>query len=143
MGTRCHHMALYVVFESYLMLVSDYPQAYHDQPGFEFIQQVPTSWDETKILAGQVGDYIATARRKGQDWYIGVMNDWTPRTIRLKLDFLPAGNYEAVVYKDAPDTDQNPNHLLKTVQHLNRKDVLDVQLASGGGQVLVLKKLDK
>ena len=143
MGTRCHHMALYVVFESYLMLVSDYPQAYHDQPGFEFIQQVPTSWDETKVVAAQVGDYIATARRKGQDWYIGVMNDWTPRTIQLKLDFLPAGNYEAVLYKDAPDTDQNPNHLLKTVQQLSRAEVLDVQLASGGGQVLVLRKLDK
>jgi alpha-glucosidase len=136
-------MALYVVFESYLMLVSDYPQAYHDQAGFEFIQQVPTTWDETKILAGQVGDYIATARRKGQDWYIGVMNDWTPRSIQLKFDFLPAGNYEVVVYKDAPDTDQNPNHLLKTVQNLSRKDVLDVQLASGGGQVLVLRKLER
>jgi len=143
MGTRCHHMALYVVFESYLMLVSDYPQAYHGQAGFEFIQQVPTTWDETKVLAGQVGDYIATARRKGQDWYIGVMNDWTPRSIQLKFDFLPAGNYEAVVYKDAPDTDQNPNHLLKTVQQLSRAEVLDVQLASGGGQVLVLRKLDK
>jgi alpha-glucosidase len=71
------------------------------------------------------------------------MNDWTPRSIQLKLDFLPTGNYEAVLYKDAPDTDQNPNHLIKTVQNLNRKDVVDVQLASGGGQVLVLRKLDK
>ncbi len=141
LGTRCHHLALYVVYESYLQLVSDYPQAYQNQLGFEFIQQVPTIWDETRILDGQVGDYIVTARRKGTDWYVGVMNDWTARNLPLKLDFLPTGNYEATIYADATDSDQNPNHLNKTVQNLNRKSVLTVALASGGGQVLVLKKM--
>jgi len=141
MGTRCHHLALYVVFESYLHLVSDYPQAYDGQVGFEFIKQVPTSWDETKILAADVGNYIATARRKGDDWYIGAMTDWTPRQLQLKLDFLPPGQYEAEIFQDTPDGEQYPNKLTKSTRKVTQADVLEVNMVSGGGQAIHLKRL--
>lgn len=140
MGTRCHHLALYVVFESYLQLVSDYPQAYEGQEGFDFIQQVPTTWDETKILDGQIGDYIVTARRKGQDWYIGTMNDWTLRILQLKLDFLPQGVFQAHIYSDTEDAEQNPNKLTKTTRQVTQTDMVPIRLAGGGGQVIFLKK---
>ena len=142
LGTRCHHLALYVVFESYLQLVSDHPKAYQDESGFEFIQQVPTSWDETRILSGQVGDYIATARRKGEQWYLGAMTDWTARELEVKLDFLhPGKKYQATRFSDAADTDSNPNHLEKTSHLVDAKTILKLKLGKGGGQAIVLKPL--
>ncbi len=141
MGTRCHHLALYVVYESYLQLVSDYPQAYDGQPGFEFIQTVPTSWDETKILDGQIGDYIVTARRIGKDWYLGAMTDWTARNLTVNLDFLKEGRYEATIFADASNTETNPNNLEKKVRVVSKADSLWLQLASGGGQAIIFRKL--
>ena len=142
LGTRCHHLALYVVFESYLHLVSDHPQAYQDQPGFEFIQQVPTTWDETRILNGQVGDYIVTARRKGDQWYLGAMTDWSARELDLKLDFLsPDKKYQAIRFSDAADADSNPNHLEKTTFEFGAGSTLKLKLAQGGGQAIIFTPL--
>lgn len=142
LGTRCQHLALYVVFESYLQLVSDHPQAYRDQPGFEFIQQVPTTWDETRILSGQVGDYIVTARRKGEQWYLGAMTDWTARELEIKLDFLsPGKTYQATRFSDASDADVDPNHLEKTSGVVQSNESLQLKLAKGGGQAIVFSPL--
>ena len=140
LGTRCHFLGMYVVFESYLQMVSDYPQAYDGQPGFEFIQQVPTTWDETKVLDAQVGNYIIIARRKGEDWYVGAMTDWTARTLSIPLDFLPAGEFAADIFSDAADANSNPNHLNKTTRIVQKSDVLSAKLAAGGGQVIWLRK---
>jgi alpha-glucosidase len=140
LGTRCHHLALYVVYESYLQMVCDYPEAYKDQPGFEFIQQVPTTWDETRVLQAQISNYITIARRKGTDWYIGTMNDWTPRTYSISLDFLPKGEYEATIFSDAKDADTNPNHLVKETRTVTKSDILEMQLAIGGGQAVWIRK---
>jgi len=140
MGTRCHHLGMYVVFESYLQMVCDYPEAYKDQPGFEFLQQVPTSWDETRVLQAQIGNYITIARRKGADWYIGTMNDWTPRTLLIPLDFLSEGTFEATLFSDADDADTNPNHLVKETRIVKKSDILNVKLATGGGQAVWIKR---
>ncbi|MDA7633599.1 glycoside hydrolase family 97 protein, partial [bacterium] len=75
LGTRCHHLAMYVAYENAVPMVCDAPTAYINQPGFDFIQQVPTEWDETRFLAGEVSDFLVIARRKGQDWYIAAMTD--------------------------------------------------------------------
>jgi alpha-glucosidase len=71
MGTRAHQTALFVVFESPFMMVSDYPGAYEGQPELPFLSAVPASWDETRVLNAKVGDYITIARRHGKDWYVG------------------------------------------------------------------------
>ena len=142
LGTRCHHLALYVVFESYLQLVSDHPQAYRDQPGFEFIQQVPTTWDETRILRGQIGDYIVTARRKGEQWYLGAMTDWTARELEINLDFLnPGKTYQATRFSDASDADVDPNHLENSSSVVQSNESLQLKLAKGGGQAIVFSPL--
>ena len=73
LGTRCQHLAMYVVYENPMPMVCDAPTAYEGQPGFDFIRQVPTAWDETRVLSGKVGEYIVVARRKGHDWYLGAM----------------------------------------------------------------------
>jgi alpha-glucosidase len=140
LGSRCHHLGLYVVLESYLHLVSDYPQAYEGQPGFEFIRQVPSSWDETRVLAAEPGNYAAIARRKGQDWYIGAMNDWTARSLRLPLSFLPAGVvYQGECYRDAEETLADPNHLAEEQRAFRREDLWEVWLAPGGGLAAILR----
>lgn len=135
-GTRCHMLAMYVVVESYLAMVSDYPAAYEGQAGFEFLKQVPTSWDETRVLDARIGEYVTIARRKGNSWYVGSLNNHTNRTIKVSMNFLPPGNYIAEQYSDARDVDQNPNHLLKQSQSVTSKDTLTIELAAGGGQVM-------
>ncbi|WP_080058709.1 glycoside hydrolase family 97 protein [Spirosoma aerolatum] len=139
-GTRCHQLAMYVVLESYLNMVCDYPDAYKGQPGFAFIQQVPTTWDETRVLNAEVGQYITVARRKGTDWFIGSITNSTARELSVKLDFLSDGNYTAELYADAPDVAQHPNHLIQQTQTVGRLEVVSLTLAAGGGQVIRLRK---
>ncbi len=138
MGTRCHMLAMYVVLENALGMVCDDPEAYINQPGFEFIQKVPTTWDETHVIDAKPGEWLAIARRKGNDWYIGAITNHDSRTITKTFEFLPEGNYTAEIWSDAPASDPNLNHLVKAVKHITRATVMDMLLASGGGQVMHL-----
>ncbi len=140
-GTRCHQLGMYIVLESYLQMVCDYPEAYEGQSGFEFISQLPTTWDETKVLDAKAFQYICTARRKNNDWYIGIITDQNERNLTLNFSFLGEGNYTAEIYTDASDTDIHPNNLEKTVKSISKNDVLNLKIAGGGGAVLRLKKL--
>ncbi|MFW5773140.1 MAG: glycoside hydrolase family 97 protein, partial [Tangfeifania sp.] len=100
-GTRCHQLAMYVVFESPLQMLSDNPSNYYREPeAMEFLKEVPTVWDETRVLEAKVGDYILMARRKGETWYVGAMTDWSPRSLELDLSFLPEGNFNLQIWKD-------------------------------------------
>jgi len=82
LGTRCHHLAQLVIFETGFQVLGDYPDNYRDQQGSELFGQVTVSWDETKVLQARVGDYVSIARRKGDEWFIGVTKDDT-LTIRM------------------------------------------------------------
>lgn len=139
-GTRCHQMAMYVVIESYLGMVADYPDAYKGQPGFEFLTQVPTIWDEIRVLDAEVGQFVTIARRSGTDWYVGTITNGSARSVTVPLTFLPDGAYTADLYSDAPDVAENPNHLTKQTRTVGRADVLTIRLAPGGGQVMRLQK---
>lgn len=139
-GTRCHMMAMYVVMESYLNMVADYPAAYEGEPGFEFLQQVPTTWDETVVPDASVDEFVTIARRNGTDWYIGTINNTEARQLQLSFDFLPPGTYSAEIYEDTADADQHPNKLSKHVRTVTNSDVITVNLAAGGGHVVRLTK---
>jgi len=141
LGTRCHMLGMYVVLENEQGMVCDYPDAYIGQPGFEFLQQVPLTWDETRVINAKMSDYVTIGRRKGDDWYIGTISNNTAHSIKTSLSFLPDGNYNAEVYSDAPDADTNPNHLVKVVQQVNNKSILNTDLAVGGGQVVRLLRM--
>jgi alpha-glucosidase len=138
MGTRCHMLAMYVVLENALGMVCDDPDAYIGQPGFEFIQQVPTTWDETRVIDAKADEWLAIARRKGTDWYVGAITNHDARTITHNLDFLPEGNYTAEIWSDAPGTDTNLNHLVKVIKNVNKHTIMTMWLNSGGGQVMHL-----
>lgn len=140
LGTRCHMLGMYVVLESYLQMICDYPAAYEGQKGFEILKEIPAVWDETKVPDAVVGQYVTVARRKGNLWYVGTINNTTARSIKLALDFLPEGSYDAVIYADAGDVAQNPNNLTIQTRSVTKADILELNLASGGGQVMKLVK---
>ena len=139
-GTRCHMLAMYVVLENYLGMVCDYPAAYEGQPGFEFLKEVPTIWDETKVLDAKVGEYIVIARRKENDWFVGAITNHEARQLTITADFLREGGYDVDIYTDAPDARQNPNHLTKQTRAVNNKDKISIELASGGGMVMHVRR---
>jgi alpha-glucosidase len=140
LGTRCHMLGMYVVLENEQGMVCDYPDAYINQPGFDFLQKVPLTWDETKVLNAKVAEYVTIARRKGDEWYIGTVSNNTAHRIQTSLSFLPAGDYTADIYSDAADADTDPNHLVKMVQKVNNQSVIATNLAAGGGQVVRVYK---
>jgi len=140
LGTRAHQLAMYVVLENYLGMVCDYPEAYEGQPGFDFLKEVPTVWDETKVVDAKVGEYIVIARRKGKEWFIGAITNHELRSISVPLSFLPSGNYEATIYSDAEDASTQPNHLIIKVISVTAQSNVLVQLTASGGMVAHIKQ---
>lgn len=141
-STRCHMLAMYVVLESYLGMICDTPEAYEGQPGFEFLQTVPTTWDKTVVPDASVNEYIAIARKQGEDWYVGAINNSQARKVEIALDFLGKGSYKVTLYKDAKDTDTNPNHLVKETLTVTAKDKITLSLASDGGAAMRIQPVD-
>jgi len=135
-NTRAQELALYVVLESPLMMVSDYPEHYAGQHDFEFIKQVPTTWDEIRVLDGQPREFISVARRSGKDWYVGTITNWDAREVKVPLSFLGDGQFVAEIYADAPDAGTEPTHTTFKKEPVDRKTVLDVHMASGGGNAI-------
>ena len=101
----------------------------------KFLSAVPTVWDDTIALDAKVGDYIAVARRSGDDWYLGAMTDWDPRELKIKLDFLPDGTYELQSWSDGVNADRNGQDFRYHTQQVSSGDTLTLKLAPGGGWV--------
>jgi alpha-glucosidase len=141
MGTRCNELAMMVVYESPLQVMCDAPYNYRSSPaGTDFLKIVPTTWDDTRVLNASVGDYITTARKSGNEWYIGTMTDEQGRTLSIPLDFLGEGSFEASIWKDAADADVNPASLEKEVVAVDQDTVLEAVMAPGGGHVIHIIK---
>ena len=94
---------------------------------------MPTVFDETVALDGEVGEYLTLARRKGDVWYVASMTDWTPRDCTIDLSFLGEGSYEAEIFSDGINADREATDYKKEVRIVTAKDKLNVQLAPGGG----------
>jgi alpha-glucosidase len=133
MGTRAQQLALYVIFQTPFQMVSDSPQAYADQPAFQFIKDVPVSWDATRVLNGKPGEFSTIARKSSNEWYLGSMTNWTPRTLEIPLNFLGNGSYTAQIYEDAADAADNPTHVTIRKQSVRSTEKLTLHLAPGGG----------
>ena len=134
-GTRCHQLAMYVVYESPLQMLADSPSAYLREPeSMEFLAAVPASWDETVALDGRVGEYVAIARRSATgEWFVGAMTSWTERDLTLDLSFLPAGDHQADIWQDGVNARRFGNDYKKVTRNVVRGERLQVHLAPGGG----------
>jgi alpha-glucosidase len=140
MGTRAHQLAMYVVYDSPLQMLSDTPSAYRGQPGSEFLKVVPATWDETRVLDGKIGEYVVIARRHGGDWFVGAMTD-APRKVAIPLGFLGGTTFDVTIWADTRDTATDPTRLSVLPARLGGRGSkpLELSLADGGGAVLHLR----
>ena len=133
-GTRCHQLAMYVVYESPLQMLADNPSSYLREPEvMEFLAPVPTVWDDTKVLDARMADYLIVARRSGSDWYVGSMTDWTARELDLDLSFLSAGAFQMEAYQDGVNADRHGSDFTKVKSRVDRTTKLKIRMAAGGG----------
>lgn len=141
-GTRCRQLALYVLLESPFCMLADTPQQYDRNPeSRDFIAAVPTVWDETRVLQGEMGQYLVIARRSGEQWYIGGATNWDARDITLDCSFLAAGaDYRGTLYHDGPNAHRIGTDFSCSMVKVSQQDKLRIHLAPGGGFALVLKK---
>jgi len=133
-GTRCHQLAMYVIYEAPFEMLSDNPTAYiHERESVNFISAVPTTFDETVPLDGKVSEFAAIARRKGDSWYVGAMTNWNARDITIDLSFLKQGKYEAEIFKDGINADRDATDYKREVIKISNGQKLNVHLSTGGG----------
>jgi len=141
-GTRCHQLSMFVVYDSPTQIFSGNPSEGWREPEFmEFLGGIPTTWDETLILNASVGEYIVTARKKENNWYIGGMGDWSERDLTIKFDFLETEIYTATICKDGINADRYAaDYVFERNVQVKRNDELKIHLAPGGGFMIRLDK---
>jgi alpha-glucosidase len=134
LGTRCHQLAMYVVFESPLEMLADSPSNYLREPdAMEFLAPIPSVWDDTRVLDARIADYVAVARRSGRDWYVGAMTDWTARELEIDFSFLPEGEFAMTSYRDGVNADRYGSDYRMEKSVVNRSMKMKIKLAPGGG----------
>jgi alpha-glucosidase len=140
MTTRGQGLAMYVVYESPFACVSDSPDSYANQDGVDFLKLVPTTWDETRVLAGDIGQYIVIARRHDKDWYVGAMTNEQGRDIEVPLDFLGDGAFAATIWSDGA----TPSALKKESRAVDRAGgAVRITLAPSGGAAVLIQPATK
>jgi alpha-glucosidase len=133
-GTRAHQVALYVIYESPLQMLSDSPSNYmKEQETTDFIVNIPVVWDDIKVLEAKVGDYILLARRSGKEWFAGALTDWTSRDMNLDLSFLPAGQYSIEIFQDGINADRFAADYKHYKVNVKSGEKMKIHLAPGGG----------
>jgi alpha-glucosidase len=139
MGTRMHQIAMYIIYESPLQMMADCPSNYlKEAESTAFIAQIPTTWEDTRVLEARVGEYLVLARKNGGKWYIGAMTDENPRNFTISLAFLDDGKYTSEIMEDGVNADryaQDYRRILRTVVGI---DSLTIRLAPGGGWAAIL-----
>jgi alpha-glucosidase len=134
-GTRAAELALTVVYDSPLGCMCDHPDHYRDQPGADFLRIVPVVWDDTRVLDGAVGEYLALVRQAGDDWFLGALTNSRARELRIALDFLPPGRWRLRLWKDAADAHENAQHLATEERLVRAGEAITLRLAPAGGCV--------
>ena len=140
-GTRCHQLAMFVVYDNPIQIFSGNPSQGYQEPEFmELLGSSPAGWDETLVPEAKVGEYILTARKKNNDWYIGGLTDWTSRDFSLSLDFIGEGKFTATFCKDGINADKFAADYEITSFEADKQTVLPIHMAPGGGFMLKLRK---
>jgi alpha-glucosidase len=134
-GTRCHELAMYIVFDQYLAMLCDSPTEYEKYPDImKFLSVVPVTFNETKVLSAKVGEYAFMAKRNDKDWYVGGMTNWTACEANIDLSFLtPGKKYLAEIYSDGYDANIYADQYQYETKEVDSKTILNLRLANGGG----------
>lgn len=137
-GTRAHQVAMYMVYESPLQMLCDTPSNYLKDPVCTaFIAQIPTTWDETRVLTAEIKKVLIIARRKGEKWFVGGMSDWEGKTVSIDLDFLGDGVYSASILSDGSDASSSASDYTIESKSVSHSDTLELKFAPGGGWAAV------
>lgn len=137
-GTRCHQLALYITLESPLNMLCDSPTNYiKESECTKLIASLPTVWDDTKVLAGEIGKYIVTARRSGDTWYIGGTTNWSARDIEFTLPDGISLNKKCDLFKDGVNADRKGEDYKRESVSLQKN--MKIHLAQGGGFLMIIK----
>ncbi len=141
-STRAGELAMFILIESPFTVACDSYNNYKDKestykPGMDFLKGLPTVWDETRGLAGEVGQYVVEVRRNAKNWYLAAITDRNARELPVPLNFLGRGKWKVTLWEDAPDSDQNAEHLVKNEKTVRRSDTLQLKLAPSGGTVAI------
>ena len=140
-GTRCRQLAEYVIFDAPFAMLCDAPTAYMQEPECtEFIAKVPTVWDETRVLDGRVGEYVVTAKRKGNTWYIGAITDWNERTVEIDLRALGVTSGTVTMFVDGPNAKRKGADYQKRTLGMPADGQLKLELAPGGGAAVIVER---
>ena len=140
-GTRAHELALCMLYDSPLRCLCDLPTVYRDQPGLEYLRDLPCAWDDTLVLDGEPEEFVVMARRSGDDWYVSGITNTQPRRLSVTLDFLEKGaEFEGTFYVDAPESDKDANVVAISTRTFRKGDRVDFELVREGGANLVLKR---
>ncbi len=140
MGTPSRMLASYVVFQNHLPMVADYPSVYRGHPALPVLAAIPTTWDDTRCLAGSVGEYVVIARRHGSQWWIGAMNDRKRRELSIPFSFLGRGKFRAEIYSDDPDG-KTAHRLSRRSEEITPQEAIKVSLGSADGCLIHLTTL--
>lgn len=139
MGTRCHQLAMFAVYDSPLQIFSGNPSQGLKEPAFmDLLGSIPATWDDTKILQGKIGEYIITARQKNNEWFIAGMNNETAREIILPLDMIENKNYTATICRDGINAHSYGSDYTITEQTIMHNQQLKINMAPGGGFLIRL-----
>jgi alpha-glucosidase len=140
-GTIAHQLAMYVVYDAPLVMLSDMPTAYEREPAaLELLTDVPTTWDETIGVAGRIGESVVVARRKGEEWWIGAMTNWDARTVEVPLAFIGGGRWEATLWTDGVNAGRVGSDYQRTTTVVEAAGPLRITMAPGGGAVARLRR---
>ena len=141
-GTRCHQLAAYMVFDSPLNMLCDSPTNYQREPeSLEFIAGIPTVWDQTLVLDGRMGEYVVTARRHNNTWYVGGLTGWTARELTLDCSFLGDGQFKVTLFKDGVNAHRKGTDYVKETFLMTNNQQLQLRMAPGGGFALRIDKM--
>lgn len=138
-GTRCHQLGMYVVYESPLQMLADSPSNYYrEEKCMDFLSQVPVVWDETRVLKASVGEYIVVARRSGNTWFIGGMVGKKGQKFDITLDFIK-GNKTLTCWEDGVNVDLQAQDFACRTKKVKQGDTITISMYDGGGYVAIIK----
>ena len=133
-GTRVHQLAIYSIYDAPLQMFGDTPSEYYkEHECTEFLAAIPSVFDESVVTSAKVGEYIVSAKRKGNTWFAGALTNWDARTVDVPLTFLGDGTYKAIIFSDGVNADRNAEDYKVTTQTVTKNDVLKAVMQPGGG----------
>jgi len=139
-----NQLALMIVYESALQVLCDSPFNYRNSPaGLDFLKIVPTTWDDTRVINADIGNYISIARQSGKEWFVASITDWDQRELKIPLDFLePGRKFAAKIWQDGEDADTNPASLKSENLAVTSQTIVTAKLAKGGGHIMHISTAD-